>query len=45
MLLHGDLFVQWDDGFWRLRSIAKGAVRAFSVVVTAPVLDDDLGLL
>ena len=35
--------VHRDDGFGGQRSIAKGAVRAFSVVVFPPFFDDDLG--
>ena len=45
MLVHDRPLVDRDDGFRGWRFPTQGAVRPNSVVVTAPVLDDDLGLL
>ena len=45
MLVHGNPFVQWDDGFRCGRSVSEGALRTFGVVVTTPLLADDPGFL
>ncbi len=34
--------VHWDDGLWRRRTVAQGAVRPDGVGVALPFLDQDL---
>ncbi len=44
MLVHGRPLVYRDDAFGRWWTVSKGAVRSDSIVVTTPLLDEDLGL-
>jgi hypothetical protein len=45
MLVHDWPFLQRDESFGRRWFVSEGAVRTLGVVVTTPLLDDDLGLL
>jgi hypothetical protein len=44
MLVHGRPLVYRDDAFGRWWTVSQSAVRSDSVIVTAPPLDQDLGL-
>ena len=44
MLVHGRPLVYRDDAFGRRWTVSQSAVRSDSVVVSAPPLDQDLGL-
>lgn len=45
MLVHGEPLLQRDDGFGCWRSVAKGAVGTLGILVTAPLLNENLSLL